>query len=156
MQWPAIKVALTESRASTPTPQFEKEGRDVFKFHWIVCLSRFPVPRRWGLPFKHRFQCSSPPVVPVARVSPVPKLPWSLQSLPSSRFFLRLGSQPLGSFKTTLPMRPAQAAMCWEHLSPRMSAARARPWPSGPRLLPGGCARAPGTAGCWRATGGRS
>lgn len=118
----ACRQGCTKKRESTSAPQLEKEGRDVLL---DVCLSRFPGSRRRRFLFERGFQCSSPPVVPVAPVSPVPKLPWSLQPLPSSRFFLILGFQPLGSFTTTLPMRPAQAAVCSERLCPRISAARA-------------------------------
>lgn len=108
----------------------EKDGGDALKSHWIRCLSRFPVPRRWGLPFKQGFQCFNPPVVPVAPVSPVPKLLWSLQSLPSSRFFLRRGSQPLGSFRTALSVRSQRRLQCvpgaFPPPRPQISIVRAR------------------------------
>lgn len=86
------------------------------------------MPRRWGLPFKQGFQCFNPPVVPVAPVSPVPKLPWSL---PSSRFFLRRGSQPLGSFMMPPPQEASEGCGVFRAPfppppRPQTSAARAR------------------------------
>lgn len=103
------------------------------------CLSGPPALRgSVGLPYSQslRFKCAGCPSRSSFPSFPSPR---SLQSLPSAQFSLRWGSKPLG-FCTPKAMGGWGASF-------REDPGSAHPSPPRPGLLPGGCARTPGTAG---------